>query len=195
MGNGAVTQGQWDHSDSILKLSPTLQLKDGFAPTSWGPENADDADMGSQGPVLLPSNFVFAAGKSGKGYVLHANALRGIGGQIDVQDVCDSYGGAATVGSTTFIPCTNGVLQITVDTSGHMHQGWQASEDIVGLPVVGGHTLYSVSKGTIYALNKDTGHVVTSLNVGQGNRFVTPTISGTSIFIGTNTGITAVKIA
>src|SRR6266849_2609080 len=195
VGDGEVTQGRWDHSDSILKLSPTLHLEDGFAPTSWGPENADDADMGSQGPVLLPGNFVFAAGKSGKGYVLHANALGGIGGQIDVQDVCDSYGGAATVGSTTFIPCTNGVLQITVDTSGHMHQGWQASEDIVGSPVVGGHTLYSVSKGTIYALNKDTGHVVTSLNVGQGNRFVTPTISGTSIFIGTNTGITAVKIA
>jgi len=195
VGNGEVTQGQWDHSDSILKLSPTLQLEDGFAPTSWGPENADDADMGSQGPVLLPDNFVFAAGKSGKGYVLHANALGGIGGQIDVQDVCDSYGGAATASSTTFIPCTNGVLQITVDASGHMHRGWQASEDIVGSPVVGGHTLYSVSKGTIYALNMDTGHVVTSLNVGQGNRFVTPTISGTSIFIGTNTGITAVKIA
>ncbi len=195
VGNGEVTEGQWDHSDSILKLSPTLQLEDGFAPTSWGPENAADQDMGSQGPVLLPSNFVFAAGKSGKGYVLHANALGGVGGQIDVQDVCDSYGGAATVGSTAFIPCTSGVHQIIVDTSGHMHQGWHASGDIVGSPVVGGHTLYSVSNGMIYALNMDTGHIVTSLNVGQTSRFSTPTISGTSIFIGTNTGITAVKIA
>ena len=195
VGNGEITQGQWDHSDSILRLSPTLQLQDGFAPTSWGPENASDADMGSQGPVLLPGNFVFAAGKSGKGYVLHANALGGVGGQIDVQDVCSSFGGAATVGSTTFIPCTNGVRQITVDASGHMHQGWRASRDIVGSPVVGGHTLYSISNGLIYALNIDTGQVVTSLNVGQANRFATPTISGTSIFIGTYTGITAIKIA
>jgi outer membrane protein assembly factor BamB len=195
VGNGEVTEGQWDHSDSILKLSPTLQLEDGFAPTSWGPENAADADMGSQGPVLLPDNFVFAAGKSGKGYVLHANALGGVGGQIDMQDVCDSYGGVATVGSTAFIPCTSGVHQITVDASGHMHQGWHASGDIVGSPVVGGHTLYSISNGTIYALNVDTGHLVASLNVGAASRFSTPTISGTSIFIGTNTGITAVKIA
>jgi len=76
-----------------------------------------------------------------------------------------------------------------------MHQGWHASGHIVGSPVVGGHTLYSVSNGTIYALNVDTGHVVTSLNVGSASRFSTPTISGTSIFIGTNTGITAAKIA
>jgi outer membrane protein assembly factor BamB len=194
VGNGAITQGQWDHSDSVLKLSPTLQLEDGFAPTSWGNENANDEDLGSQGPVLLPGNFIFQAGKSGKGYILHANALGGIGGQIDVQDVCHSFGGAATVGSTTFIPCTNGVRQITVDTSGHMHQGWQAPSNIVSSPVVGGHTVYSLSNGMLYALNMNTGQVVTSLNVGQANRFATPTISGTSIFVGTLTGITAVKI-
>ncbi len=195
VGNGAITLGQWDHSDSILKLSPTLQLEDAFAPTSWADENANDEDMGSQGPVLLPGNFVFAAGKSGKGYILHANALGGIGGQVDVQDVCETFGGAATVGSTMFIPCTSGVRQITVDASGQMHQGWQASGSIVGSPVVGGHTLYSLSNGMIYALNIDTGQVVTSLNVGQANRFATPTISGATIFIGTLTGITAVKIA
>jgi len=195
VGNGAITGGQWDHSDSVLKLSPTLQLEDAFAPTSWGPENARDEDLGSQGPVLLPNNFIFAAGKSGKGYVLRANALGGIGGQVDVQEVCTSFGGAATVGSTTFIPCTDGVHQISVDASGHMHQGWQASGNIAGSPVVGGHTLYSLSNGMIYALNMDNGQVVTSLNVGQANRFATPTISGSSIFIGTLTGITAVKIA
>jgi outer membrane protein assembly factor BamB len=194
VGNGEITSGQWDHSDSILKLSPTLKLLDGFAPTSWASENEGDLDMGSQGAVLLPGNYIFAAGKSGKGYILRANALGGIGGQIDAQDVCQSFGGAATVGSTIFIPCTDGVLQITVDANGKMHQGWQASGDIVGSPVVGGHTVYSLSNGTIYALNMDSGQVLTSLNVGQVNRFATPTIAGTSIYIGTYSGITAVKI-
>jgi hypothetical protein len=47
----------------------------------------------------------------------------------------------------------------------------------------------------IYALIIDTGQVVTSLNVGQANRFATPTIAGTSIFVGTLAGITAVNIA
>src|SRR5256714_9293383 len=80
VGNGAITGGQWDHSDSVLKLSPTLRLEDAFAPTHWGAEHARDADLGSQGPVLLPNNFIFAPGKSCQGFVLRANALGGIGG-------------------------------------------------------------------------------------------------------------------
>src|SRR2546425_1229566 len=124
VGNGAITSGQWDHSDSVLKLSPTLQLLDAFARTSWAQDNANDADLGSQGPVLLPGNFVFAAGKSGSGYLLNANKLGGIGGSVDEQSVCRSFGGAAVVGSTIFVPCTDGLLQITVDASGHMHKGW-----------------------------------------------------------------------
>lgn len=194
VGNGSTIHGQWDHSDSILKFSPMLQLLDAFAPTSWRQENESDLDMGSQGPVLLPNDFIFAAGKSNRGYVLRANALGGIGGQVTVQDVCISFGGAAVVGSTMFLPCTNGLLQLTVDASGQMHQGWQASGDIVGSPVVGGHTVYSLSNGNIYALNMANGQVITSLDVGQVNRFATPTIAGTSIFIGTLSGITAVTI-
>jgi outer membrane protein assembly factor BamB len=194
VGNGAITGGQWDHSDSVLKLSPTLQLIDAFAPSSWGQENANDADLGSQGPALLPGNFVFIAGKSGNGYILNANNLGGVGGSIDEQSVCRSFGGTATVGSTIFVPCTNGLLQISVDASGHMHQGWQASGDIVGSPVVGGHTVYSFSNGVMHALNMHSGQLVASLNVGSANRFVSPTIYGTSLFIGTNNGITAIKI-
>jgi outer membrane protein assembly factor BamB len=195
VGNGAVTGGQWDYSDSILKLSPTLQLQDAFAPSNWGDENAHDEDLGSQGPVLLPGNLVFAAGKSGNGYILNGNRLGGIGSFIDEQGVCHSFGGAAAVGSTIFVPCTDGVRQITVDANGHMHLGWGASGGIAGSPVVGGHTLYSLSRGTIYALAVDSGQLVTSLQVGQTSRFATPTISGSSIFIGTLAGITAVGIA
>jgi outer membrane protein assembly factor BamB len=195
VGNGAITDGQWDHSDSVLKLSPTLQLLDAFAPSSWGQDNANDADLGSQGPALLPGNFIFAAGKSGNGYILNANNLGGIGGSIDEQSVCRSFGGTATVGTTIFVSCTSGLLQITVDASGQMHQGWQASGDIVGSPVVGGHTVYSFSNGVMHALDMHTGQLVASLNVESANRFVTPTIYKNSIFIGTDSGITGIKIS
>ena len=195
VGNGAITGGQWDHSDSVLKLSPTLKLLDGFAPSSWGQENANDEDLGSQGPALLPGNLIFSAGKSGNGYILNANNLGGVGGSIDEQSVCRSFGGTATVGSIIFVPCTNGLLQISVDSSGHMHQGWQAPGDIVGSPVVGGHTVYSFSNGVMHALDMNTGQLIASLNVGTANRFVTPTIYETSLFIGTDTGITAIKIS
>jgi outer membrane protein assembly factor BamB len=195
VGNGAITQGRWDHSDSILKLSPTLQLLDAFAPANWAAENANDLDLGSQGPVLLAHNLLFTAGKSGKGYILHSNALGGIGGQVSVQGVCRSFGGVASVDMTLYIPCTSGVLQITVDASGQMHQGWQASGSIVGSPVVGGNTLYSIANSTLYALNRASGRVVASLHVGQATRFATPTISGTTVFVGTYAGIVAVRLA
>lgn len=194
VGNGAATGGQWDDSDSVLKLSPTLQLLDAFAPTTWAQENANDQDLGSQGAVLLPNNFIFADGKSGKGYILNANHLGGIGGQVDAQSTCDSFGGAATVNSTIFVPCTDGLLQINVDSNGKMHLGWKASGNITGSPVVGGHTVYSFSQGTLYALNMDSGQVIASLQIGAGNRFATPTISGTTVFVGTLGGISAVKI-
>jgi outer membrane protein assembly factor BamB len=195
VGNGSVTQGQWDHSDSVLKLSPTLKLLDAFAPTTWADDNANDADLGSQGVVLLPNNFLFIAGKTGTGYTLNANALGGVGGQIDLQGVCGaSFGGAAVVGSTMFLPCVDGLRQVSVDAGGRMHMGWQASANITGSPVVGGHTVYSVANGLIYALNMNTGQLISSLSIGQANRFATPTIAGNVIFIGTLAGITAVNI-
>ena len=194
VGNGAVTSGNWDHSDSILRLSPSLQLQDGFAPTSWGDENANDLDMGSQGPTLLPNNYIFAAGKSGKAYVLHMNTLGGVGGQVDVRDFCTSFSGTATVGSTIYVPCQSGVRQVTVDSTGHMHLGWQADGSITGSPVVGGHTVYSLSNRSLYALNADSGRVIVSISVGQTNRFATPTISGSTIYVGTLNGITSVAI-
>jgi len=196
VGNGEVTSGQWDHSDSVLKLSPTLHLLDGFAPTTWGPENASDADLGSQGPVLLANQFVFIAGKSGKGYSLRANALGGVGGQADAQNVCHSYGGAATVGSTAYIPCTDGIRQITIDNNGQIHQGWHTSAvQVDASPVIGGHTLYCIARTTLDALNIENGQLVASIAIGSASRFATPTISGSRIFVGTMTGITAIQIA
>jgi outer membrane protein assembly factor BamB len=194
VGNGAITRGTWDHSDSILKLSPTLQLLDAFAPANWAAENAADLDLGSQGPVLLPHQLLFTAGKSGKGYILHSETLGGIGGQVSVQNVCRSFGGVATVDMTLYVPCTSGVLQITVDTNGQMHQGWQAAGNIAGSPVVGGNTLYSIANSTLYALNRANGQVVASLHVGQATRFATPTISGTTVFVGTYAGVVAVSL-
>ncbi len=53
VGNGAATQGNWDHSDSVLRLSPTLQLEDGFAPQGWQSDNASDSDLGSNLKMVL----------------------------------------------------------------------------------------------------------------------------------------------
>jgi len=194
VGNGAATHGSWDHSDSILRLSPSLQLEDGFAPTGWQRENAADADLGSIGPVLLPGGLIFADGKSGKGYLLKADDLGGIGGQALVKTICQAYGGAAAVGSIIFIPCSNGMKQAQVGPGISLKLGWKAPHMVSGSPVVGGHTVYNFDfhDGILYAFNMNTGAVIAMVPVGKASRFATPALAGSYIFVGTLTGISAV---
>lgn len=80
-GNGEARTGPWDHSDSLLRLSALLQLRDGFAPQGWAQENSVDADLGSTGPVLLPGDAqAIAAGKGGAIYLVNLDNLGGVGG-------------------------------------------------------------------------------------------------------------------
>lgn len=196
VGNGAVTQGDWDHSDSVLRLSPALQLVDGFAPQSWQSDNASDADLGSMGPVLLPNGMIYANGKTGQGYLLRADHLGGIGGQIQTITNCSAYGGAAVSGLTLFIPCTDGLRQLQLASGTNLVPGWQAPQQVTGSPVVGGNTVYSLDPagGTLYALDAATGSVRATISVGSTSRFATPTLFQSSIFVGTLTGIVAVGI-
>ncbi|GCE19986.1 outer membrane protein assembly factor BamB family protein [Dictyobacter kobayashii] len=196
VGNGAATSGDWDHSDSVLRLSPQLKLEDAFAPSNWQQENSSDADLGSMGPMLLPNNQVFIAGKSGNGYVLHANALGGVGGQISETNICDgqAMGGGSLVGSQILVPCNDGVRLLTVGSDGHLSIDWHMAD--MKLPaIVGGHTVYGLDTGgTLYAVDLATGKLRTSISLSEGvPHFTTPTLSGRSLFIGTNEGVDAVS--
>src|SRR6266536_583536 len=197
VGNGEATQGDWDHSDSVLRLSPMLRLEDGFAPQSWQSDNASDADLGSMGPVLLPNGLIYADGKSGKGYLLRADHLGGVGGQIQTITLCSAYGGAAVSDLSLFIPCSDGLRQLQLASGTNLVPGWQAPQQVTGSPIVGGNTVYSLDSadGVLYALNAATGEVRATLSVGTTSRFATPTLSQVSIFIGTLTGVVAVGMA
>jgi outer membrane protein assembly factor BamB len=193
VGNGEATSGAWDKSDSVLRLSSQLQYEDGFAPTSWPQDNARDADLGSMGPALLSDGWIVSAGKSGQGYLLRSDHLGGVDGQVQELDLCSAYGGAAALGTRAFLPCTDGVREVKVE-SGKMTLGWQAS-GVPGSPVIGGHTLYAMkSGGALVALDVDSGQQRASVDIGETTRFASPTIYGDAIFVGTTAGVTAVKI-
>jgi outer membrane protein assembly factor BamB len=193
VGNGAATGGAWDHSDSVLRLSPELRPEDGFAPTRWPQDNAVDADLGSMGPLLLSGGLVFAAGKSGLGYLLRADHLGGVGGQLVERPVCAAFGGAAAVGSVLYVPCADGLRQVRAGPGAQLRLGWQAPGAVSGSPVVGGHTVYSLDPtgGILYALDAGRGTVRTSAPVGPTSRFATPTLAGGLVLIGTLTGVVA----
>lgn len=198
VGNGAATSNPWDLSDSVLRLSPTLQLQDDFAPTQWPTDNIFDQDLGSMGPLLLSAGLVYANGKSGLGYLLQANALGGVGGRALVRRVCHAYGGAAAFGLVLFVPCTEGLQQVKLGPGGvSLTLGWRAPAQVAGSPVVGGNTVYSLdtSGGTLYALDKRSGTVRATVSVGTTSRFATPTLASNRVFVGTLTGVVAVVLS
>ncbi len=197
VGNGEATHGDWDHSDSVLRLSPTLQLEDGFAPQSWQSDNASDADLGSMAPVLLPNGLIYADGKSGQGYLLRADHLGGVGGQIQTLSLCSAYGGAAVSDQFFVIPCSSGLRQLKIASGPRVVPGWQAPQQITGSPIIGGQTIYSLDPGggVLYALDATTGKVKATLSVGKTSRFATPTLSQGSLFIGTLQGVVAVGLS
>lgn len=196
VGNGEQTKGEWDKSDSVLRLSPDLKLEDGFAPANWGQENAADADLGSMGPALLPNGLIFIAGKGRSGYTMKASALGGVGGQLQEMNLCSGFGGAAVVGTRVFVPCTSGLREVKISDDGKMTTGWQAGADITGSPIVGGQTVYSLGRdGSLYALNSETGQQRAKLALGSAvNRFATPTLANGTIFVGTMKSVEAVSL-
>jgi outer membrane protein assembly factor BamB len=196
VGNGESGPGdRYDYSDSILAIDPAdATLTDSFSPTTWASDNADDLDLGSQGPALVGTKWVFAAGKSGMAYVLRQNAFGGIGGQVSQASVCRSFGGTAVDGDVVYVPCTDGLRAVRIGATGAMTMLWQASESIAGSPVVGGGRVWSlaVGDGVLHALDPASGRSLAQVSVGVTSRFATPALSGTRILVPTLGGLTIV---
>jgi outer membrane protein assembly factor BamB len=195
VGNGAAGAGDpYDHSDSVLELSGTGALLDYFAPSDWAPENAQDLDLGSQGPALV-GQYVFQAGKSGTAYVLRRGALGGIGGQVSSAVLpCHSYGGTAVQGGVVYVPCEEGVRAVRISSAGRMTPLWKASAAITGSPVIGGGRVWALDTdaGVLHALDPGDGTSLGAVTVGAVSRFATPALYGRTIMVGTIQGLTIV---
>lgn len=194
--NGAAFPGDaYDHTNTVLKLNGSAQLVDSFAPTDWAANNQGDVGLGSQGVALVGTEWAVLGGKSGPVYVLRQDHLGGIGGQVDVQDICRSFGGAAVDGDVVYLPCTDGVRAVQVDGTGHLHVLWHAAESITGSPVIGGGRVWALDTGAgvLYALDPATGRSLGQATVGAANRFATPALYGTDVIVPTLTGIAVVR--
>ena len=195
VGNGESGVGDpYDSSDSVLELEGT-RIVDSFSPTTWQTDNENDLDLGSQGPALVGRTWVFVAGKSGMAYVLRQGSLGGIGGQVSTAKVCRSFGGTAVSGNVVYVPCTDGVRAIRIDSEGGMQVMWHADGHATGSPVLGGGRVWSLDPkgGVLHALDPATGKSVATVTVGATSRFATPAISGPNLLVPTLTGLTIVR--
>jgi hypothetical protein len=89
-GNGDfdATSGGSDHGDSILKLNSNLQVVDYFTPSDEQTLEAADLDLGSGGPVLIPSQagsppLILQVCKTNEVYLANMNSLGGFNASGD----------------------------------------------------------------------------------------------------------------
>jgi outer membrane protein assembly factor BamB len=198
VGNGAAASGAYDGSDSVVALDAELRRRSVFAPSTWPDDNARDLDLGSMSPAVLPGNRVLIAGKSGTGYLLRTPDLGGVGGQLAEAPVCTAHGAPAHDGTTVYLPCREkggGPAAVSV-TGDRIQVRWRGPEGANGSPVLGGGAVWVASwtDGTLYALDPGTGRPRRTVNVGEElPHFVSPTLSGALVLLGTVHGVVAVS--
>ena len=196
VGNGLSTGGAYDGSDAVLRSKPDLSERlDYFAPTSWGSENAEDADLGSTGPLLLPNDLLLIAGKAGDIFLLDTKRLGHIGGSVDQIPDCTSFGGMAYHDGAAYLPCTDGCCGST-SMGASSREGGRAPDSITGSPVIGGGAVWTLDtgSGTLHALDEATGKSMVSTNVGRVTRFTSPVLVGNRVLVGTRTDLVALDV-
>ena len=193
-GNATAQTSGRDLSNSVIRLSPQLEVID-----SWTPRNRDqlsrgDIDLGQIAPVVVPGGLVLEVGKDGIGYLLRNSALGGTAGQVFDARVCDSgaWGGTARVESRVFVACGEGLA--AVDVSGERFSvAWRSTGFATGPPIVTGNTVWSldISGGTLRAFAAATGQSLRTVRVGALAHFATPTAGGGLLFVGADRRVLA----
>jgi outer membrane protein assembly factor BamB len=181
-GNGSVDSDQhaYDNSDSVLELSPSLQLMQFFAPSTWATDNSQDLDM-SIAPALLPDGQVVLAGKSRIVYLLNGAHLGGIGHQqATLGSACgeDIDGGVAVQGMTVYLPCVAGIIAVRATSSPPaLHLLWSSGTG-GGPPIVAAGLVWTIGQnGTLYGLDPATGRIRQQVTIGApANHFPTPSV-------------------
>jgi outer membrane protein assembly factor BamB len=199
---GTADAGPYDGANSVMRLDAALSgATDQWAPKDWASLNRQDIDLGSMAPALLPGGLVFAAGKEGIGYLLRADHLGGIGGEVFSKTVCPgggpqggAFGGAAVAGTTLFVPCRDGVTAVRVDTSkASFSVAWQVAKQAntpllaygwVWTVVADTLGLHAAWSGSLVGLDPVTGAEKARVKLGGIPHFPSIGTAGGSLYVG-----------
>jgi outer membrane protein assembly factor BamB len=171
-GNGSVSDASqtYDDSDSVLELSPTMQLESIFYPSTWASDNAGDADLGVENPTLV-DGYVFMVGKTDTAFLMHQGHLGREDGEFDSMPLCggDPDGGTAVDGSVVYVPCPNGLTAVRISTTApYMTQLWTDSDGASNGPVVASGLVWTIGgDGAVHGLDPSS---------GSANHFPTPAV-------------------
>jgi len=189
-GNG-TPYDQVDDSDSVLRLSPGLTVESRFTPTNFESLSADDQDLGSTAPALLPDGQVFQVGKEGVGYVLDGTRLGGTGGELTSASVCEGgFGGDAVDGGTVVFSCYDSLraVQVTPGQGGaaaKLSVLWSVTGLSPGPPIIAGGVIWDAGrKGTLAGYRLSDGQQVFSAPIAPVDTdFPSLSASGSRLFV------------
>ena len=191
---GNSFSGAFDHGDSVIALSPSLQELGFFAPTDWRDLNAGDVDLGSVGPAVLPGDRIFQIGKGGVGYLLDATDLGGIGGELASAQVCDTaaFGATAHDGDTVYVPCGDGLAAVSV-AGDHLAVAWRSERFDAGPPIVAGGIVWTVDLGNpaLVGLDPNGGAERVRIELDDASHFASPSSAPGCVFVPTRETVTA----
>jgi outer membrane protein assembly factor BamB len=192
-GNG-TPYGQVDDSDSVLRLSPTLAVQSLFTPSNFASLSANDQDLGSTAPALLPGGLIFQVGKEGVGYVLNGTRLGGTGGELTSANVCEGgFGGDAVAGSTVVFSCYRSLraVQVTGGAKPRLKVLWSVTGGNPGPPIIAGGVAWDVGRdGTLTGYRLSGGQQVYSTkNNAPTTSFPSPAASGTRLVVPAGTQV------
>jgi hypothetical protein len=189
-GNGTPFD-QVDDSDSVLRLSPQLTLQGRFTPANFESLSAEDQDLGSTAPALLPGGLIFQVGKQGIGYVLDGARLGGTGGQLASSRVCEGgFGGDAVEGSTVVFSCYDSLHAIqvtpgTIGTAPGIGMRWSVAGISPGPPIIAGNVVWDINRnGTVAGYRLSDGKQVFSAPTAPvGTDFPSLAASGSRLVV------------
>lgn len=182
-GNGSSTTA-YDSGDSVIELSPTLHRLASFAPADWAADNADDGDLGSAAPMLLPGGRILIVGKESTGYLLDAGRLGGIGHPLAAIRACFSIGGDAYEAPLAYVACPQGSLVALRVGARQLSVAWRAPSGVTGSPTLAGGLLWSLAEGHLVGLSPRTGQVAVSVAAIPTAHFAAPSAAAGLLVVG-----------
>jgi hypothetical protein len=183
--------GRTDWGDSVLELSPTLNLLHNWTPRDQANLNAHDTDLGSSSPVFLPTvggrHLLVQGGKDGQLHLLDRDRLDGttggagprVGGEL--QDVSTPGGGQLLTAPAVwmhrgrvylFVAEDSGTAAYLVSGGAHPHLSVAWRNGASGTsPVLAGGLLYIYDEadGSLDAYDPTSGARIATLGAATGH--------------------------
>jgi len=192
-------QKQYDGNNAVDRLSPSLTLRDFFAPNNWKHLNQVDFDLGSVGPTLLAGDRVFQVGKDGIGYLLDANHLGGIGAQLFGEVLnggCYAIGATAYRAPLVYVPCDHSLTAVRVAGS-RFDVAWRSPDFRSGSPIVAAGMVwdFDFEGGSLWGFEPLSGAVRQKVSVGYGEHFVSLSSSSGRLYVPARRNLYAFSLA